>query len=548
MLIALAAASWVSGAHAVAYVVLGLVLPFNILVGLQHRAKGEAGWLLSADQYIAGSCAIINPVVAIGVVVCQLVGAVTGAMGLRQRVVQPSIVAGGVLLAAGGLINDDRVVLAFSIPVTLSAMAIARAVVYLKHRNLTATRRYEELLDGINAYVVETDFDTGKMLYMNQRIRQIIGPHARSDQALLELVVPEDRHLATAAAQTARETGEPVTTEVRVMSGCDTNYVELRTTVSTKGNHRRVRTVMIDVSDRKRAELELAHRAVHDPLTDLPNRALLSERLIAALRPSTAPTGDAPANNALLLLDLNNFKRVNDALGHASGDQLLIELGSRLQRIADPEDTVARLGGDEFAVLMPRADEAQALEFAHRCAIVLAAPWKDRGVTINPRVSIGIALAQSTDTDGEAMLRQADTAMYECKRRGADHVVYDCRAGESQQRAAPTVERRQGCRAASEPNRRSSSRDLGGFDLVEESQEASFGVLEGVGAEQHFLKCRDLVVDEVAHRRGVERPDVGMAKVGDLAERAQQAGSVRAQEPLFRGDTELEREPEDPAE
>ncbi len=98
-------------------------------------------------------------------------------------------------------------------------MAIARAIVYLKHRNITANRRYEELLDGINAYVVETDFDTGQMLYMNERIRQIIGREARSDRALLDLVHPDDRHLATEAARTARETGEPVTTEVRVMTG-----------------------------------------------------------------------------------------------------------------------------------------------------------------------------------------------------------------------------------------------------------------------------------------------------------------------------------------
>jgi diguanylate cyclase (GGDEF)-like protein len=471
MLVALAAASWVSGAHAVAYVVVGLVVPFNILVGLHHRARGTASWPLAADQYLAGSCAIINPVVAIGVVVCQLVGAVTGAMGLRQRVVQPSIVAGGALLATAGLIHDDRVVLAFSVPVTLSTMAIARAVVYLKHRNLTATRRYEELLDGINAYVVETDFESGKMLYMNQRTREIIRPGARSDQALLELVLPEDRHLATEAAQTARRTGEPVTTEVRVMSGCDTAHVEMRTTVSTKGSHRRVRTVLIDVSDRKRAELELAHRAVHDPLTDLPNRTLLNERLVTALSPSDATATDSPTPNALLLLDLNNFKRVNDAFGHASGDQLLIELAQRLQRIADPDDTVARLGGDEFAVLMPRADEAQALEFAHRCAIVLAAPWKDRGVTINPRVSIGIAISPSgEDADGDVMLRHADTAMYECKRTGADHVVYESSL------EALDLERLRlfsGDRVAEPFRRRITDRvdpDLRGLELIEESE------------------------------------------------------------------------------
>ena len=102
-----------------------------------------------------------------------------------------------------------------------------------------------------------------------------------------------------------------------------------------------------------------------------------------------------------------------------------IELADRLRRIADPDDTVARLGGDEFAVLMPRADHAHALEFAHRCAIVLSAPWKDCGVTIDPRVSIGIAVAHGTGTDGESLLRQADTAMYEAKRAGRDRIARD---------------------------------------------------------------------------------------------------------------------------
>lgn len=420
MLVAFAAASWASGSRAVALIVLLLVLPFNVLVGFQHRHNGEAGWALAADQYLAGSCAIINPVVVVGVVVCQLVGAVTGGMGVRQRVLQPSIAAGGALLLVAGIIHDDHVLLAFAVPVTLSTMAIARAVDYLKNRNLTANRRYEELLDGINAYVFETDFDSGEMLYMNERTRQIVGPTARSDHALLDLVHPEDRDSAIDAAMRAKETGDPVTTEVRVLSGASTCYVELRTTVSTRGSRRRVRTVLIDVSDRKRAELELAHRATHDPLTDLPNRTLFGARMQSAL------CSDAPqCTNALLLLDLNNFKRVNDALGHASGDLLLIELADRLRRIADQDDTVARLGGDEFAILMPRADEAQALEFAHRCAIVLSAPWRNRGVTTQPKVSIGIAVGKAGESDGEILLHQADTAMYECKRTGADHVVYE---------------------------------------------------------------------------------------------------------------------------
>jgi diguanylate cyclase (GGDEF)-like protein len=196
---------------------------------------------------------------------------------------------------------------------------------------------------------------------------------------------------------------------------------------------------------------------VHDPLTDLPNRALLAERMLAALSKSA----DAQTSNALLLLDLDNFKRVNDALGHASGDMLLVELANRLQRIVDPNDTVARLGGDEFAVLMPRADQGQALEFAHRCALVLSTPWTDRGVTINPKVSIGIAIAQDPTVDCEQFLCEADTAMYECKRTGADHVVYDITL------AGLNVER---LRLLNGDLPRRALRNRPGSELVEESE------------------------------------------------------------------------------
>jgi diguanylate cyclase (GGDEF)-like protein/PAS domain S-box-containing protein len=419
MLTVFAAAAWAAGSLPVAIVVIAFVVPFNILVGRRHSESQYGGWLLCADQYLAGACTVINPAVALGVVISQLVGSVTGAMGARQRVVQPSIIAGGVLLFGGGLLHRDRNVMVFAVPATLSAMAIARIVEFLKNRNLTANRRYEELLDGINAFVCETDFDSGEVLYLNQRTKEMVGSGARTDQSLLEMVHPDDRRLATDTVLRARQSGEPVTSEVRVLVGDMTWHVEMRTTVSTKGSRRRVRTVLIDVSDRKRAELELAHLAVHDPLTDLPNRALLRERM------RTMFAADRPALGAVLLLDLDNFKHVNDALGHASGDQLLIEVGHRLQKVAGADDTVARLGGDEFAVLLPQANERSAVACAQRVAATLAEPWTVRGVTITPKVSIGVALARADADDGETLLRHADMAMYECKRTAAGHVVYN---------------------------------------------------------------------------------------------------------------------------
>jgi len=175
-----------------------------------------------------------------------------------------------------------------------------------------------------------------------------------------------------------------------------------------------------DISDRKQAEAALAHQALHDALTDLPNRALLHDRLDRAI--VGARCEGTPL--ALLLLDLDRFKEVNDTFGHYHGDLLLREVAGRLRAAVRHSDTVARLGGDEFAVLLPRGDEAAALLVARTIRETLEAPVVVEGQMVQVGASIGIALCPAHGTDAQTLLRHADVAMYMAKRARSGCAVY----------------------------------------------------------------------------------------------------------------------------
>jgi diguanylate cyclase (GGDEF)-like protein len=163
----------------------------------------------------------------------------------------------------------------------------------------------------------------------------------------------------------------------------------------------------------------LRHDATHDALTGLANRALLTERLQDALASTTQAS-----RPAVLLLDLDRFKEVNDALGHHVGDQLLQVVASRLAALVEPDATVARLGGDEFAVLLPHtASQAAAVAVADRVAAGLRAPVDLPDVTLSTEASIGVAVAEPGYTDAD-VLRHADTAMYAAKETGISVAVY----------------------------------------------------------------------------------------------------------------------------
>jgi diguanylate cyclase len=175
--------------------------------------------------------------------------------------------------------------------------------------------------------------------------------------------------------------------------------------------------------ERKRAEVELAHQAMHDALTGLPNRALFYDRLGQALN----RVGRQGTAVAVLFLDLDRFKNINDSLGHGAGDKLLVAVAERLGRVLRGGDTAARFGGDEFVLLCEDVSgERQAIAIADRIAAELDAPFVIDNDEVFARTSVGIALATEPGARPEALIRDADAAMYRAKERGGGvYEVFD---------------------------------------------------------------------------------------------------------------------------
>jgi diguanylate cyclase (GGDEF)-like protein len=173
--------------------------------------------------------------------------------------------------------------------------------------------------------------------------------------------------------------------------------------------------------ERFEAESELSHIGLHDPLTDLPNRRMFFERLQHSLTNADESTG----TTAVLFVDLDHFKLVNDGLGHDAGDALLVEVGRRLRRVVRPDDTVARLGGDEFVIACNAVhDPADAARLADRVLEALARPISIDGREVLMTASVGIAISEGRDADeADAIMRRADAAMYRAKRLGRARVA-----------------------------------------------------------------------------------------------------------------------------
>lgn len=244
---------------------------------------------------------------------------------------------------------------------------------------------------------------------MGMSVHRLLPPHLRQRHAeMLRLFVAGDE-----TERRMAERGE-VTGYRR-----DGSFFPLEAAIAkfSDGDAWTLVVTMRDISQRKRVEGEMLWRATHDALTGLPNRALIRERLIGALQRSQRQGPSV----ALLFIDLDGFKLVNDTYGHEAGDALLKQIAARLLEQVRPGDTVARLAGDEFIVLCERLEQPTSIStLADRLNEVLRQPVGHAGTLLYVTASIGIAVGHGSTHSADDLLRSADTAMYEMKQKGRD--------------------------------------------------------------------------------------------------------------------------------
>ena len=237
-----------------------------------------------------------------------------------------------------------------------------------------------------------------------------------SHDELFRYVPAEDQARIRNTVGEAVAEREPFGFEVRLdlpEGGLRWLRVQGRLQVRDGGSLRLVGTSQ-DITDRKESERALAHQALHDALTGLPNRVLLVDRLEQAL----ARSARSAENVAVLFLDVDRFKVVNDSRGHAAGDELIVGVADRLRVTVRPTDTVARFGGDEFVVVCQETETLSgAMAVADRIATALREPFRIGGEEIFLTVSVGIAIA-GPGASSELLLRNADAAMYRAKEQG----------------------------------------------------------------------------------------------------------------------------------
>ncbi|MCW2586868.1 MAG: hypothetical protein JWN55_2384 [Frankiales bacterium] len=287
-----------------------------------------------------------------------------------------------------------------------------------------AMRRLSAIVASSGDAIVGKDLD-GTIVSWNRAAEQLYGyPEDEVIGRGVSMLAPPDRRDELAAVLSDVRAGRTVTrleTQRRHRTGA---LIDVALTVSpvrdAYGSVIGISAIARDISDLCEMQRALEHQALHDALTGLPNRRFIDQRLQQAAE--TSRRHDAPL--AIVLLDLDNFKNINDAAGHQTGDAVLVEVAQRLRETIRPGDTVARFGGDEFVVLCERADEAAALRVADRVLEALAEPIEVDDRSIYVGASVGIAV--SPPVEAEELLRFADAAMYDAKARGrARAVVFD---------------------------------------------------------------------------------------------------------------------------
>ena len=314
------------------------------------------------------------------------------------------------------------------------------------HREASAPERHEgdailrHLNDFLNAFMWQADPATLRITFVTTSVRDLLGhPVSRWLGEPIEWsanIHPEDRYRVVDSLHATAADGDDREVEFRA-DHADGRTLVLRLAVRLvpgPSGERELWGVTTDItSDSRVAETlratqeryralsakakEFRRRALEDPLTKLPNRVLFDDRLGATLRNSQR----AAATFAVLVMDLDRFKQINDTLGHQAGDAVLREVALRLRICLRSQDTPARLGGDEFAALLPGVDAAGAVRVASRIVRAMRTPFEIDGVGRAIGISIGIAMFPEHGGSAEELLAGADVAMYRTKKAGGGH-------------------------------------------------------------------------------------------------------------------------------
>lgn len=290
-----------------------------------------------------------------------------------------------------------------------------------------ADERFRSLVQHA-ADVITVIARDGSIDYISPSVERVLGhpPAGLIGRPGRRLIHPHDaRRLPRLLGQLVMSPGEHAAVEVRALHH-DGSLRHLEITINNLLDDPNVGGIIVnarDISERKRFEEQLTHQAFHDPLTGLPNRSLFMAHLGQLLEPATRRRTPF----AVLFLDLDRFKVINDSLGHATGDALLVAVGKRLLHAARPSDIVARLGGDEFTILLKGIDDpAAARQVAERISEQLRPPFKLGNQELFVSASVGIALGSNSPQHADDFLRDADTAMYRAKLSGkARYEIFD---------------------------------------------------------------------------------------------------------------------------
>jgi diguanylate cyclase (GGDEF)-like protein/PAS domain S-box-containing protein len=321
--------------------------------------------------------------------------------------------------------------LLIALPFLIVMIAAGAYLVYshvhpLTRRLARSERQLKAALEGSRMALWDWDMKSGRV-YLSERWREMLGaPPAASVMSISELqalVHPEDlpvlrQHLRDVLDGTA--TYYDFEHRVKTFSG-DWIWIRSRGTVGERDAHGRPARLIgtnVDITRRKRAELLLEHQAGHDALTGLPNRRLFHDRLTRAM----ARSRRHGSLMALLCLDIDRFKHVNDTLGHDAGDTLLKTFSKRLTECVRETDTVARLGGDEFTVILEELNgRDDGCQIAQKIVAAMRPEFVLEGRSVNVSTSVGIAFYHGEEgVAADDLIKKADVALYQAKAAGRD--------------------------------------------------------------------------------------------------------------------------------